>query len=139
MTLRRSRIAFALLITVAMISTSCSQPSPIRPFAIVPVTITNCVADPDSAPPVHYSAGDQVNWSADGTDYTITFSDSLFNPKPFDGSPFKVPMNGSVPSGAVNFWGKACVFVHAGSCSYKYTISGNNGGCPKDPIVIIDK
>ncbi len=89
-----------------------------------PITITNCVADPDSCP-LSKGAHEQATWkSNDGKAYHIHFNES-----PFSQTDYDVPAGGSTDSGAPGDVDRK---------KYKYSIrSPGPGGCSQDPDVDI--
>ena len=85
----------------------------------------NCEVD-NEVVNVSRSAGDEVVWSSDGDDLTISFQTS-----PFAASTFHVPAGGSASSGPVR--------PGAGIGHYQYFISDDNDGRGADPDVNIKK
>lgn len=133
----RSRIAFALLIGVALTSASCSKPATPKLFAGKLVSITNCVPNPD---PITLSIdnGDQAVWnSADGQTYNIAFKNS----SPFANAVPQVVPNAPASSGELSTWTKAKCYLFGGTsiCKFPYTITSSNNSCTVDPVVIIQK
>jgi hypothetical protein len=95
---------------------------------------TSCIASPDQ---VTISPHDQVNWVAKDQAYSLVFATSPFT-NVTSGTRFAIPQNQPTSSGGVSASVELqCVF--GCKIQYKYSVTGSNDKCTKDPMVVVQK